>query len=332
MTMFDYKNCFQKIQEVGVKELLNNRVHNSNLTVCIPTYKRDHLLETAVKSIWNQSEDINVEILIVDNDFERIEIPNFLKVKSTNVRYLVNEMNLGMFGNWNRSIIEASSNNLIILCDDDWLDAGYFKEIKKYLGESRAIMGIHSYYDMRKDRPTKKTLKQLISSFLKNIRPAKQDITVLDYFFEPLSPLIMFRKDLLIEIGGFDESYFPGSDVVLYANYVKKNKGLLIKKNFSFYRIDENESKKPETALRFPEINMELRKEISKNYELIEKLIIPAYEYDRVEIAKTWHLDEYQITKSFKYWTYAFVRVLREFLIATRLWRKFGESISINRT
>lgn len=328
MTMFDFKDCYKSISSVAHREMINEVSPETALTICIPTFKRDRLLEHAVSSIWNQTELINVEILIIDNDFERVTIPSFLKNKSNNVRYIINHENIGMFGNWNKAILESRSSNLIILCDDDWLDENYFKEIKKYLKEKKAVMGLHSYYDKRQNKKKKLTLKSMVGWCFKKIRPKIQEITTLDYFFEPLSPLIMFNRDSLIKIGGFDNDYFPGSDVVLYAKYVKLNGGILIKKNFSFFRIEENESRKPETALKFPEINRKLREEISKNYRGIDLLIPCAYEYDRIEIAKTWNLVGINESRTVKYWIYALSRVLRELLILSRLWRKISENIN----
>jgi glycosyltransferase involved in cell wall biosynthesis len=106
------------------------------VSVCIPTYSRlDYLIE-AVDSVFAQTfRDFEVCVALdpkpsgPDKDIENwcksfaLENPLF--------RYLVNEKNVGLSGNWNVLAHMAKGDYVIIIGDDDSLEPTYLEEVTK---------------------------------------------------------------------------------------------------------------------------------------------------------------------------------------------------------
>ena len=80
------------------------------LSIVIPNYNGGENLKRSIESckIIEITED-NYEILVVDN-------------KSTNIRIIENEKNLGRIQNWNMSIEKANGNYLIFLFANDLIN------------------------------------------------------------------------------------------------------------------------------------------------------------------------------------------------------------------
>ena len=91
-------------------------------SVCIPAYNRASLLQRAIESIRGQTES-GIEIVISD-DASTDATPRVvqdLAAKDSRIRYLRNERNLGLVGNWNRCLAEARAPLMCLVNDDDTL-------------------------------------------------------------------------------------------------------------------------------------------------------------------------------------------------------------------
>jgi len=91
-------------------------------SVCIPTYNREQMLQRAVSSAQAQTES-RIEIVICDNasaDGTPDTVAALIRTDSR-IRYVRNDENLGMVGNWNRCLAEARAPLTCLLSDDDKL-------------------------------------------------------------------------------------------------------------------------------------------------------------------------------------------------------------------
>ncbi|MDA8101141.1 MAG: glycosyltransferase family 2 protein [Nitrospiraceae bacterium] len=96
-----------------------------SLTIGIPTFNRAGYLEQAVQSVLDQSFR-DFELLIVDNASTdaTADVARKLQERDSRVRYVRNETNLGMTGNWARIAELAAAPHLKYLMDDDLLLPG----------------------------------------------------------------------------------------------------------------------------------------------------------------------------------------------------------------
>ncbi|MFV8336870.1 glycosyltransferase family 2 protein [Flavobacterium sp. RSP29] len=104
------------------------------LTIAIPVFERFDYFEEALMSAVNQT--ISVDIIVVDNASSHNKFEVFIKsLNLKNVTYFRNDLNLGMYGNWNRCIELCQSEFVTILCDDDILENEYTAFFYKRLVE-----------------------------------------------------------------------------------------------------------------------------------------------------------------------------------------------------
>lgn len=264
---FEYQNNFALYKHVNSDLLYKSKGDKKyKYTIAIPTYKREDMLKKALNSASNQVGDIDYEILVVDNDPDDNSISQYLEEKKyDNVSYYKNKKNIGMFGNWNRCIELSKGKYITILNDDDWLSENFLHLCEKYI--EKEVNGLYfnfnkSYENAFSQNKTDENyvcLKKIINLFSRNIRK----ITIFDFFLGNKSAGtlgLLFERDKLIELGGYNSDYYPSSDYVLHANYCYKYNVYFINEKLNYYRIAENESAKQETLQKWEYLDNEIRK------------------------------------------------------------------------
>ena len=96
------------------------------VTIAVPTYNRSELLKITLKSILEQDYP-NFKVLVLDNaspDTTNKVVKSFADKRIT---YVCNEINIGMFQNWNRAFELNSSPYLCIFPDDDVMLQGFIE-------------------------------------------------------------------------------------------------------------------------------------------------------------------------------------------------------------
>ncbi|HUX66493.1 MAG TPA: glycosyltransferase family 2 protein [Terriglobales bacterium] len=91
------------------------------ITVCIPTFNCAGFVRTAVNSVLGQTLPA-AEVLIGDNASTDETWDVIAQIKDARVHCFRNERNLGIAGNFNRLVAQASGAYIKILCADDWLE------------------------------------------------------------------------------------------------------------------------------------------------------------------------------------------------------------------
>lgn len=111
--------------------------------IYLTTFNRADYLESTIKSILVQTyKDFNLYIL--DNrstDHTREVVEEFADKR---IKYILNERNLGMVGNWNRALEISKEPYTIIFHDDDLMMENYLEEIVGFFSNSPDIVFIHT--------------------------------------------------------------------------------------------------------------------------------------------------------------------------------------------
>jgi len=91
-------------------------------SVCIPTRNRAEMLRIALASAQAQTER-RIEIVVTDNasDDSTEDVVRSAAQCDDRVRYVRNDRDLGMVGNWNRCLAEARAPLMCLVSDDDTL-------------------------------------------------------------------------------------------------------------------------------------------------------------------------------------------------------------------
>ena len=104
------------------------------LSVLLPTYNRDFLLQEALYSI-TQNKRSDIEFVVIDNastDNTQDVIKKFANTDKR-VKNIKNIVNLGPNRTIFRGCIEVESKFILILCDDTTVTDGFFDEVIDYL-------------------------------------------------------------------------------------------------------------------------------------------------------------------------------------------------------
>jgi len=90
------------------------------VSICIPTYNGAKYLPDCVDSVLAQTHS-DFEVLIVDDcsSDDTVEIANGYARRDSRVRVSVNDTNLGLVGNWNRSVFLSGSDWIKFVFQDD---------------------------------------------------------------------------------------------------------------------------------------------------------------------------------------------------------------------
>lgn len=257
---------FSKVREVETVLVHGEFYQNYTpwISIIIPTFKRCELLKSAIGSSLNQIGVSNYEVIVIDNDDDRIE-PSATEVyiktiTDEKLKYYQNTKNLGMTGNWNKGIELARGEWITILHDDDMLYPEFLMSIKPYIDEtpldllctSVEVGRIINSGPSGSNRIVKIDLSRLIRG---TISPA---------------PGIVFRKEHATILGGFNPAYYPVMDYEFWSRYCMNYRGFQLKKRLAFYRISENESIKTETQLAIVRGAFLLKKDLI-NYSIFLK-------------------------------------------------------------
>ena len=238
------------------------------MTIAIPTFKRFDLLKEALDSVFAQQFPFSVEVLVVDNNPDTKEIAKqiVMKYKFDNFRYVVNDENIGMFGNWNQCITLSKGKYMMILNDDDLLKPSFSEMLTGYIDNQKIKDGIISFSDEVLDQ-RKPELKRIVPCWLNaarkfklylKTRMSKSTSTIVrtDFYFKNYihgTLGVVFDRNMAIQLGGFDAETYPIADWDFWLRWASTYGPITrVRDSVAYYRIKENESFNPETLEKFP--------------------------------------------------------------------------------
>ncbi|WP_375474537.1 glycosyltransferase family 2 protein [uncultured Nostoc sp.] len=99
----------------------------SKVTIAIPTYNRSELLKASLESVLAQDYQ-DYQVLVLDNASDDDTEAIVRSFTDSRIIYVRNEVNIGIFGNWQRSVELNTSPYLSILSDDDVLLPNFIHE------------------------------------------------------------------------------------------------------------------------------------------------------------------------------------------------------------
>jgi glycosyltransferase involved in cell wall biosynthesis len=304
-----YKNNFSKFDNVKSNLLYGDLSKvNPLITIAIPTFKRNDLLLEAISSALKQIGEISYEIIILDND---ISIENETKTldliksfKSEIIYYYKHDINIGMIGNWNRSFELSRGEFLTILHDDDWLNENYILNAISEIDKKKALFFKSEKVDMRNIISKSNVKKSVLSKeILKILSPEKHDLNLYDFFCGYMTwgtNAVLFHKKSAIEIGGFDEFYFPVQDYHFSIKYSYNFGAKFSKKQVGKHRILQNAAM---TLLKSSpydtyKIRMGIINVINKNKIFLNLLSYVLFEENMKYIEDFWKLETSENSKN----------------------------------
>jgi glycosyltransferase involved in cell wall biosynthesis len=109
-------------------------VKKNRISVVIPTYNREHLINECLQSATDINYD-DLEIIVIDNasNDRTVELAKKFASKDDRIRVIVNSENIGPVENWRRGAENATGEYVKILFSDDLVNANFLFEAIKYM-------------------------------------------------------------------------------------------------------------------------------------------------------------------------------------------------------
>lgn len=242
---FFRKICYQNYDNVKTELVLNNKIKSPFVSIIIPTYRRIKTFEESLCSALNQNNFDNYEVIVIDNDYVDLDCSETFRIiqnyKKDRLAYYRNQQNLGMTGNWNRGICLAKGEWVTMLHDDDWLSPNFLEKVffqkpcDAGLLAVEVEIGAHGY-NYHNNIGAQSWYRRYSHIFY------KIDIPRLIYEGVSPAPGILIKKEILLQSGGFNDSYYPIMDYELYCYCSINNPAYILDSCLAYYRITDNEA------------------------------------------------------------------------------------------
>lgn len=265
LNILECKNNFYEYKELkSILRIGKVRKCEVLISIVIPTYKRALLLKDAIDSALSQMFNLDYEVLVIDNENEfeiKTDTEKLIETyNSDKLYYYKNEKNLGMTGNWNRGIDLARGKWITILHDDDILSEDFLEKMFCVINQNDKIDLLTSSYfkgeqfDANVFNYTKK------SNLIKKINIydlIQKNITAF--------PGIIFKKSIALELGGFEDKYYPCADYVFWINFALKYNVYKYYEKLAFYRTFDSVTLKGDTLYNMVMMTQKIRDELTES-------------------------------------------------------------------
>lgn len=209
------------------------------VSVCIPTYNNEDVIERTINSILGQTYS-RIEIIISDDCSQDATVSLIRKLGDERIKLSINQHNLGMSGNWNHVVGLAQGEYIKFICADDILEPNCIeKEItlfeenttlaltindSKLINERDEVVGIFPRY-YRKGIMDGRTL-------------ARKALIISNYFGMPSA--VMFRKSTFLKVGGFDSAFEYILDYDIWIKMAGEGDVYVMPEKLNYFRLRKN--------------------------------------------------------------------------------------------
>lgn len=217
-------------------------MENIKISIVVPAYNREELIQDAIKSCINQTKKID-DIVIIDNhsNDHTFLIAKKYALLYKNIRVFRNKKNIGMVNNWNRGIKLAKENYVSILHSDDLLPKNWCHIVKSFI-ERNYQKNIGLYFGTLSCCKIKKKIKitSKIKPFAENeFLPKQKSLEKLwsNFYGNPnASAAVIYKREIFQKIGFFDPANKTEADQEFHIRTLNRFNSFYIAKNLVFYR------------------------------------------------------------------------------------------------
>lgn len=260
------------------------------VSAIITTYKRTpQMVKRAIDSVLNQTYK-NIELIIVDDspsDYElRGEVKTMAEALGERVKYIQHEKNMGACAARNTGI-KASSGEFIGFLDDDdeWLPEKIEKQLEKFTDQDIALVYCGNYeIDIQNN-----TQRIFNTKYFRGM--VFEHIIYGNYIGSNSFPLI--RKNILVELGGFDVNLKAAQDFEMWLRISQKYKiDYVAQPLVNYYihggeQITKNSLGRAEAFLRIIDLNYDYLKKHKKAYSnMLFKAVFDTIHIDKKQSRK----------------------------------------------
>ncbi len=216
------------------------------ISICVPTYNGEKYLNESLECIVNQTYQ-NLEILIVDDQSTdgTMAICKEFKERDPRVKIIRNDKNLGLVGNWNKCIEEASGEWIKLHFQDDLMAPETVEEMLRAADEFdvKFVLADRKYIFEGKRKNHFDNLRRLSDHYNQTtVLEAGELGTLLNkigidhnFMGEPILGLI--EKDLFKAYGNYDEHLKQIVDLEYWLRLGLNTRFVFMPNHFHTFRV-----------------------------------------------------------------------------------------------
>lgn len=293
-------------------------MEKGKVSILIPVYNRENLIEDTIKSAIAQTYK-NIEIIVVDNKStdNTWNLLQQLSLQDKRIKIFQNEKNIGPVRNWKRCIDEATGEYGKIVWSDDLIDPDFLEKTLPFFSEDNVgfvYTKTAIFCDITDTNNTAYSIGNTgiydTEQYIKGVLFGK------DY---PVSPgcaifrMSDLRENLLVDVPNAIGSDFSmhaiGNDLLIFLLTAQKYKKFAyIEEKLSFFRshsgsitISSNKGKIPlHYALALAYFVENYRKDFIKKYNLMIKILLMRYKQEAKKYKMTSIKDFYIHNEDFR--------------------------------
>ena len=179
---------------------------NVKVSVIVSAFNQEKYIGRCLRSLLHQSLDHNEYEIIVINDGSVDKTPYALELfdspKEDIIKIITNKENLGLPTSINKGIKASRGKYIVRVDSDDFVNFNFLQFLSFYLDTNPDSNAISCDYYLIADN--EKVIKRMNS------------------IKDPIACGIIFRKETLIDIGLYDETFLYQEEVELRLRYLKK--------------------------------------------------------------------------------------------------------------
>jgi len=198
------------------------------ISICIPAFNRRDFLKETINSVIKQTYK-NIEIIISD-DCSTVFLDDIVNsFKDERIIFFKQEKNIGFIKNWNFCINKSTGEYIKILGDDDILNNNCIEEEINLLFKNKAnfICSNYETIDEKGDLIINKDFNNNSFRLLDKSGFINENELLKKYFLGKirigLPSAITFKKEIIKEIGLFDENIGCPADIDMWMRIINKN-------------------------------------------------------------------------------------------------------------
>lgn len=190
------------------------------VSVIVAVYNQEKFIGRCLRSLLRQTLPHESYEIIVVEDGSTDRTPYALELFHDAIHTISNESNLGLPASLNKGIKVARGDYIVRVDADDYVNSNFLNFLYFYLAQNDYVDAVGCDY-----------LK---------VSDTEDVIERCDCLAEPIACGIMFRKNQLIEIGLYDESFLCHEDRDLRIRFEKKYKVFRLELPLYRYRRHDN--------------------------------------------------------------------------------------------
>lgn len=212
---------------------------SEKVSVCIPAYNNERDIAATIQGIIEQTYT-NWELVIVDDASTDHTVNVVKQFDDPRIRLYENPKNLGMVGNWNRSVELTTADYIKLICADDiLLPESLEKEMAAIVSSPEVVMTINdSIMINRRQEKLGYFGRYPLKGNMDGKKLARKSLIMNNFFGMPCA--VLFRKSAFEQVGGFDRQFQYILDFDLWLSMAQYGQVAVLPEKLNYFMLRED--------------------------------------------------------------------------------------------